>query len=156
MFTIRPISHEDLSTLSPLWLEQTSLLSQVDHRHTPLPDGLEQWKSGMGRLLDDSSSLALAAFDEGGVVVGYITAWEPPVGLVNSLDARIGLIGDLVIDMHRYRGGAARELVSAVRSAFNERGITQLVALSPRRHVVSQAFWRSMGAVKWLDMFWFR
>lgn len=156
MFTIRPISHEDLSTLSSLWLEQTSLLSQVDHRHTPLPDGLEQWLTGMRTLLDDLQSIALVALDEDGGYAGYITAWEPPVGLVSALDRRIGMIGDVVIDMHRYRGGAARQLVSAVRDGFSERGVTQLVVISPQRHVVGQAFWRSMGAVKWMELFWLK
>lgn len=156
MFTIRPILLEDLPALSSLWLEQTSLLSQVDPRHTPLPNGLEQWRVGMRKLLDDEQSIALLAQDENGDFAGYSTAWEPPVGLVSGVDARIGLIGDVVIDMHHYRGGAARQIVSAVRAEFSERGVKRVVVISPRHHVVGQAFWRSMGAVEWMDLFWLR
>jgi hypothetical protein len=156
MLTIRPISQPDLPDLSSLWLEQTSLLSQVDSRHSPEPSTLEQWLSGMCKLLDDSQVIALMAHDEDTKPVGFLIAWEPPVGLISGTGTRVGIIGDLVIDMHRYRGGAARQLVTAVRGAFELRGVTRLAVISPSRHAVGQAFWRSMGAVEWIDIFWLR
>ncbi|MBL8131162.1 MAG: hypothetical protein JNL42_04835 [Anaerolineae bacterium] len=109
----------------------------------------------MTSLLRDGRTAAFVAIDDRGFA-GYIVGWEPPVGLLPSVGARIGLVGDLVIDMHNYRAGVARQLVGALKVEFNRRGVTRLAAFSLRHHVTGQAFWRSMGAVEWMDGFWLK
>lgn len=154
MINVRSITSDDLASLFPLWYEQMSLLGQADRRLAPPPDALELWHSGMKRTLSDSRAVALAGYDADGTAAGYIVGWESPFGVLNGLAEPSGIIGDLVIDMHRFRSGVARNLVSSIRDSFVRRGIVRVVTISPQRHVTGQAFWRSLGAVEWMDCFW--
>ncbi|MBK8025624.1 MAG: hypothetical protein IPK19_30590 [Chloroflexi bacterium] len=120
------------------------------------PSAVTEWTAGIVALLSDTRAVALTALADDQSYAGYVVGWEPPVGLLPAVGSRVGLIGDLVIDMHRYRGGVARALVAALRAQFAARGVNRLVALSARRHVTGQAFWRSVGGVEWMDGFWLK
>lgn len=152
MVTIRRMTHDDLATLSSFWQEQSSLIAQSDPRVLSA-SAVEDWRRGMTLLIHDERAVAFVAVDDRGFA-GYIVGWEPPVGLLPSVGVRLAVIGDLVIDMHHYRGGIARRLVGALREEFDHRGVTKLVAFSLRSHVTGQAFWRAMRGVEWMDGFW--
>lgn len=154
MVTVRLMTLDDLPKLYPLWQEQMSLLGQSDKRLMPDADAPSNWHMAMAAALNDVRALLVTGWDELPNPVGFAVGWEAPVGMLPGLTGRTAVIGDLVIDMHRYRGGAARQLVTAVREGFAARGITRLVAISARRHPTAQAFWRSLGAVEWMDCFW--
>lgn len=154
MLTVRPMTQEDLPKISNLWQEQMNFLAQTDRRLGAQPINTQVWSAGMLLLLTDERAVLLVAIDDDNEFVGYVTAWEFPAGLLAGTVGRVGIIGDLVIDMHRYRGGVARNLVFAIREEFSRRDVSHVLVFSLRHHVVGQAFWRSIGVKEWMDGFW--
>ncbi|MDZ4768959.1 MAG: hypothetical protein SGJ24_07515 [Chloroflexota bacterium] len=152
MITIRAMHIDDLPVLYPLWQEQVNLLAQAESRPTVAQPSA--WTTAMTSCLENPRAVCLTAVDPSDdSVPGYLLGWEGMIGLLPGQDSRLGVISELVIEMHRYRGGLARALVEAAREAFAQRGIARLVALSPRHAVISQAFWRSLGGTTGFDGF---
>jgi len=157
MMTIRPTLLVDLNHLSEFWYAQAAIIGQADQRFIPPIDARRDWEIAMQATLQEPKYIVLTALSEGNTPIGFVIGCEAPFGMFpSSIEQRMALIGELVIDAHGYHPGAARGLVLHLRALFAERGIYQLVALSPRRHVVGQAFWRSLHVSVWMDAFWLK
>lgn len=148
MLTIRAATETDLPVLAQFWQEKVVL--QADTRYTGAAD---RWVTAARSWLLDSRCAILAA-EEDGQCVGYVVGWiQPMPGLPGDA---LGLITDLALDAHRYHAGVGRALVEALRDWFAERGISGVAAWSSRRSAVEQAFWRSLGALEWMECLWIK
>ena len=103
--------------------------------------------------LGDARCGFFSAENEGGLV-GYIAGWLLPMPGVTP--GQIGLVTEIALDAHGYHGGAGRELVGALRRWFEGKGAGQMAVASPHYDAVAQAFWRSLGAVEWMDVLWIK
>jgi hypothetical protein len=88
-------------------------------------------------------------------LLGYVMGWilSNPPGL---LPEKIGVISDMTLDAHQYQGGLGRSLVKAAREWFAEQQIENVIVHVSHRHAVEQAFWRSLGALEWVDVMWLK
>lgn len=148
MLTVRVALATDIPALADLWLEK--MILQADPRATPSP---ERWSDAAIGWLDDERCVVLAA-ERDGQLVGCIVGWIQP--LPGYPSDQLGMITELAIDAHRYQQGVGRALVDALRAWFDERGVTAMAVLSSRRLAVDQAFWRSVGAVDWMELLWIK
>ncbi|MBI5669177.1 MAG: GNAT family N-acetyltransferase [Chloroflexi bacterium] len=151
---IRRAAAADLSELSRLWHEKRTVQQQFDRRLTLAPDGRRLWQRSAAAWLDDQRCAMMVGAGAGGLL-GYAIGWvQPnPPGL---LPESIGAITDIALDAHAYQGGLGRALVQALREWFRQQHITDVVAYVPYRQAVEQAFWRSLGAVEWIDILWLK
>jgi GNAT superfamily N-acetyltransferase len=154
MITVRPTAEADLPRLADIWYEKWVLLSQADQRVRLASDAKERWKAAAASWLAEADVHMVSALTDEmpiGYAVGRIA--DAPPGLITD---KMGAVMDIALDGHRSYPGAARMLVSALRAWFSARGIEQIIAWTARRHPVEQAFWRSLGAVEWMDGLWLR
>jgi GNAT superfamily N-acetyltransferase len=153
MSNIRLAYPNDLPALADLWLDQAVLLAQTDPRFVLASDAAAQWSASAARWITNAHCRLLIA--EESEIVGFIIGWmyAMPPGI---LPAHIGIVTELVLDMHDYQQGIARALMSELRAWFRKQGIDQIAALVPHRHPVQQAFWRSQGAAEWVDVLWLK
>jgi len=91
----------------------------------------------------------------GEMPVGYAVGRmaDAPPGLIMD---KMGVVMDIALDGHQGYPGAARMMVGALRAWFSAHGIEQLIVWTARRQPVEQAFWRSLGAVEWMDGLWLK
>jgi ribosomal protein S18 acetylase RimI-like enzyme len=148
MATIRAALRTDFPALAALWQEK--LVLQADPRLTPSP---ERWTAGASAWLDDPRCALFVAEDDGRAI-GYIAGWIQPFAGVTG-DA-LGVITEIAIDTHGYHAGTGRALLDALRAWFHMRGVDAIVVLTSRRLAMEQAFWRSVGATDWMDMWWIK
>lgn len=152
--TIRRAAAADLPELSRLWYEKRTVQQQFDRRLTLAADGRATWeRSSLSWLEDPRCAIFVGVGDSG--LFGFVVGWiQPnPPGLVPEV---IGTITDIALDAHAYRGGLGRALVNALRDWFAEQRVADVVAYVPYRQAVEQAFWRSLGAVEWMDILWLK
>jgi hypothetical protein len=152
--TIRRAIETDIPELSRLWYEKRTMQQQFDRRLTLAADGRAAWeRSAMSWLADVSCAIFVGLGDGGllGYVIGRVQL-NPP-GL---LPEKIGVITDTALDAHQYQGGLGRSLVKAMRGWFAEQQIENVIVHVPHRHAVEQAFWRSLGALEWVDVMWLK
>lgn len=150
--TVRPAKPVDIPVLAKLWLEKIVLVAQSDARFKLSPDAAAHWSTGAIQWLSDTRCMIYTAEQEDnltGFAIGWIQTAPPGV-----LPERIGVVTELVLDMHQYQQGLARALLTPLREWFNAQGAGAVVALVPHRHPVQQAFWRSLGATEWIDLMW--
>jgi hypothetical protein len=149
---IRPAQDTDIAAMSALWYEQLLIRAQQDRRWEAQTDIKTVWQGQVADWLRDERCVVLvglAGVQMAGFIVGWVQPAPPGIG-----SAWMGIITELVLDAHRYQGGAARALVTALRARFEGREDIQWMAYAPHRDVVAQAFWRSYGAVDWMDRLW--
>lgn len=151
---IRRAVETDISELSRLWYEKTTVQQQFDRRLSLAPDGRVMWERSVASwLTDNSCAIFVGAGDA--ALLGYIIGWiqlNPP-GL---LPEKIGVITDMALDAHQYQGGLGRALVNAIRGWFVDQSSENVIVYVPHRHAVEQAFWRSIGALEWVDVMWLK
>lgn len=148
MLIIRAAIETDLADLALLWQEKRILMSD-----TRFEASTERWLRAAAGWLHDPRCVLLTA-EEDGRPVGYLAGWiQPMPGL--SGDA-LGLITELAIDAHGYHAGVGRALLEAARAWYTERGISAIAAWTSRRSAVEQAFWRSVGALDWMECLWIK
>lgn len=150
MTQIRPATPADIPTLTDLWYER-ALLQQS----RLLPDARERWASAACAWLERPDMALLVAENDAAQVIGYV------VGRVQDAapgkdPEREGVITEIAVDAHRYTGGAARLLAEAIREWFSVREIGQILILVSLRSPVEQAFWRSLGAIKRMEVLWIK
>ena len=150
--TVRPGQPADLPALARLWYEKTVLQQQADPRLRFAPDAEARWLSVAAGWLTDANTALLVAVD-GAAPAGYAVVRVEP-GAPGLLPERVGVLLDMALDTHRYRGGVGRGLVSAAHDWLRHRGVGQLTVAVARGSAVEQAFWRSLGAREWMDCLW--
>jgi len=151
MIIIREAVQADFPLLFPLWYENLALTGQAD-RFQYADISRERWLHTASLWSQSPDHVILGMFDgqdAAGFVMGEIRLAPPGLGV----DA-LGVITEFVVDAHNYRGGAAREMVAALRDWFSERGVSQLAVMMPRSSVTGQAFWRAYGSVEWMQLLW--
>ena len=154
MITVRPTIEADLPHLVHIWYEKWTLLSQADSRVRLASDAKERWTARAQAWLasaDTHMVSALSADSPIGCAVGRMM--DAPPGLVPD---KMGVVIDMALDGHRSYPGAARMLVGALRTWFAAHGVEQIMVWTARRQPVEQAFWRSLGAVEWMDGLWLK
>lgn len=151
MLTIRTTTVNDLPALAHFWHEK--LLLQTHARTVPAPHAPETWAASAAGWLNDARCGFFSAENEG-KLVGYIVGWLLPMPGITP--GEIGIITEIALDAHGYHGGAGRELVGALRGWFEGRAAAQMAVVSPHYDAVAQAFWRSLGAVEWMDVLWIK
>ncbi len=154
MITVRSTLEADLPHLVHIWYEKWTLLSQADQRVRLASDARKRWISGARAWIEAADMCMISALADdvlSGYSVGQIMETLP--GL---LPDKIGVVRDIALDGHRSYPGAGRMLVSALRDWFAARGIEQTIVWVARRQPVEQAFWRSLGAVEWMDGLWLK
>lgn len=152
--TIRSAAPTDLPQMASLWHEKAVLQHQVDRRFTLLPDGPARWsEAAAGWLASDQYRVLAAEREEAiiGYIVGMIEAAPP--GLTPE---RVGLVVELVINVHVQQHGLGRQLLDSLRPWFAEQQLVVMIARVPRRGAVEQAFWRASGATEWFDYMWMK
>jgi len=130
---LRAPTTADLLVWADLWYDRASL----SYGHLPI-DRRAVYLTMLTDWLADPASFAQVVLAEDRIGGGLVA--QPGDGMVH--------IRDLSLDLHRYHGGAARLLVTALRTWAAAAGLTGAVVSVPRGAVVEQAFWLSMGAVR--------
>lgn len=154
MITVRPALEADLPHLVHIWYEKWTLLSQTDQRVRLASDARERWISGARAWIEAADVQLVSALTNAtpiGYTVGRIV--DAPLGLIPD---KMGVVMDIALDGHGNYPGAARMLVGALSGWFAARGVEQIVIWAARRQPVEQAFWRSLGAVEWMDGLWLK
>lgn len=121
-----------IAQLTALHQEAMTLLAQSDPRFSAQVYTPVNWLS---IIEDPNSVLIVGSLDDS--VIGYIH------GCVRG---NSGQVLRLVLDAHRYYGGAGRKLWQELRSKFEEMKVDQIYVCVPRYQAVTQAFWRALGA----------
>jgi GNAT superfamily N-acetyltransferase len=145
---------DDLTILADLWHENLTILASADRRFQPRADAGLRWKAeATAWMQDQACALWTVCADERpvGFALGVIQPALPGMAY-----EQIGAITAMVIDPHGYYGGAARQLVDALRAWFRERGVHRVVVYVPHRAPAEQAFWRASGASEWMDGLWLK
>ncbi len=150
----RLATHEDLSVLSGVWYDKAVLLAQQDQRIQLAPDARTAWEHALARWLVDPH-YGVFVVESNQALCGYLVGqiqWVLP----GMSPAQLGVIIDMAVDLHDYHPGAARALVDAARTWFNAQSVEQIVVQVHRQSAVEQAFWRSLGAARWMEWLWIR
>jgi GNAT superfamily N-acetyltransferase len=148
MLIIRAAVSTDLPQLAQIWQEKIVL--QADSRFTP---AAQRWIASASAWLTDPRCVVLTA-EADGQPVGYAVGWIQPMSGLEG-DA-VGVITELAIDAHSYHAGVGRALADALRAWYAERGVSAIAAWASRRSAVEQAFWRSIGALDWMECLWIK
>ncbi len=151
---IRRAAAGDLAELSRLWLENRTIQQQFDRRITLAADSRAVWERQAGSWLADQSCAVWVGAGENSLF-GYTIGWIQP-NVPGLIPERLGVITELVLDAHHYQAGLGRALVAALRGWFAGQDVPDIVTVVPYRHAVGQAFWRSLGAVEWVDVMWLK
>lgn len=151
---VRPAIENDLSILALLWQERIALLQQTDFYFTPLPDAQQHWQA-QARLWLDEQKIAFFVAERDEIPIGYIVGevQSSPAGLSPKF---VGIVSDMALDLHRYHGGAGRNLVNALKNWFVEQSITLIHINIPAHYPVEQAFWQSIGAKTRFNDVWIK
>lgn len=150
--TVRPAHAADLPSLARMWYEKTVLQQQANPRLRFAPDAERRWQQAAAAWLNDADMAVLVAMDDD-APVGY-TVVRAQAGAPGLLPDCVGVVVDMALDTHRYRGGVGRRLVDAAREWLQSRGAAHMTVAVSQRSAVEQAFWRSLGAQEWMDCLW--
>lgn len=150
--TVRPAQTADLPLLARMWYEKTVLQQQANPRLRFAPDAEVRWRQAAAAWLADADTALLVAVDAD-TPVGY-TVVRVQAGTPGLLPDCVGVLVDMALDTHRYRGGVGRSLVAAARDWLQSRGAAQWTIMVSQRSAIEQAFWRSLGAQEWMDCLW--
>lgn len=150
MTQIRLVTPADLPVLVDIWHERALIQQQ-----RLLPDARSRWSAAaLGWLDDPDVRILTAETDEGqlaGYIVGRIQAAAP-----GTLPEWQGVVTEMAIDAHQYHRGAGRQMVEALRQWFASRQINRILVMVSPRSPVEQAFWRGLGASKWMEVLWIK
>jgi GNAT superfamily N-acetyltransferase len=135
-----------------MWYEKAALQQQTDRWLRFAPDAEGRWQAAAAEWLTDARTALLVADAPDGLA-GYALVRLQP-GTPGLLPETLGVLADMALDTHRYRGGVGRTLVNAAQTWLVARGIRQMTVSVSRRSAVEQAFWRSLGAKEWMDGLW--
>jgi GNAT superfamily N-acetyltransferase len=150
--TIRPARSSDLPQLAHLWHEHLILRQQTDTRLRLADGASESWAAAAATWLDAEDRVLLVAHNDA-EALGFIMASAqhfPP----GALPGVLGIVVDLVVDLHQQGGGIGRQLFAALRNWFAQQGVRQVIIRAPERSSVGQAFWLAQGAAEMAGWLW--
>lgn len=150
MVQARPAIPADIPVLVEFWHER-ALLQQT----RLAADARARWMEAARKWLESSDAAILVGLDGEGQPVGYIACQIQP-SAPGTLPEYQGFISEIAMDAHHYHQGVGRLLVDAARAWFRSREIDHFLVLVPQRSAVEQAFWRGLGAVKWMEILWIK
>ncbi|MDI9637267.1 GNAT family N-acetyltransferase [Geitlerinema splendidum] len=135
---VRAATPDDLPQLYALWREKWSLAVQKHKPEASRISGFEDWQMKASGWFTPSDCLYAAS--SGDRVVGFVHASVSPT------NNETVIVDDLILDLHQYHPGAARQLFNALRQWCAVRDVRRLTIPAGRRMPVEIAFWRSVGA----------
>ncbi len=146
----RPATPADIPVLIEFWHER-ALLQQA----RLADDARERWTRAALGWLENPDVTLLVGLNDQQQVVGYIVGQVQPAP-PGTLPEWQGVISEISIDAHHYHQGVGRRLVDAARDWFRSRDIEHFIVHVSQRSAVEQAFWRGLGAVKWMEILWLK
>jgi ribosomal protein S18 acetylase RimI-like enzyme len=149
MAETRAATLADIPILVELWYER-ALLQQLQLA----PDARDRWAAAASTWLGEKDTAIFVAENDDqllGYVVGRVQPASP--GLIPEWQ---GVITEIAIDVHHYHGGVGRLLVNAIQTWLRSRNMEQFLVSVPHRSPLEQAFWRGLGAVRWMEVLWIK
>lgn len=151
---IRAATTNDLSALTRLWQEKQALLQQADARFAALISAAPRWDDRIAGWLQDPRCKIFLAENEKNAL-GFVIGWlRDDLPIHTAIP--VGIVSEMVIDIHTYQAGLGRALLTALRAWFKLQNVTQVLVFAPQRYAVEQAFWRALGAVSVVDLMWIK
>ena len=134
------------------WLAVQSLLRELDELHAELVPAYFQpatrTELDWGRLLGDSTALALVAVDEsaGGAAVGFLSLrlYDTPAD-PTMVPRRRGHVETLIVNTRQRRRGIGRRLLSAAGARARARGATEMILTTWVGNSEADAFYQRLG-----------
>lgn len=151
---IRPASRKDLEVIGDLWIELMTFHAGLDPRFGIPDNGRQHYIKHVTPMLRDDMCRVLVA-EVAGAVVGYLLAYiaeNPPIFLTH----RYGFIADLCVTSFCRRRGVGKLLVDAALRWFRLNDLSSIQLNVAHLNPVSQAFWRRIGCVDYLDHMWLK
>ena len=147
MIEIRAAVPTDIPDLIELWHERALL-----QRLRLDPDAHQVWSAEVRYWLDDSETAIYVAISDS-QLIGYIIG-QVQTSSHGLVPDRIGVVSELALDLHQYQVGVGTLLVDVIRQWFRSCKIERIYVSVSQRSPVEQAFWRALGAVKWMENLW--
>jgi len=155
-FIVRPGTEEDLPQMLRLWREMMDFHARVEPRFRPLPSpaGEQAWEKHLREHVWGSEDWCVFVAEADGRLIGQIMGvlrdqvpvFEPE---------RYGYVTDIVVDVTARRSGVGRALFEALEAWFCQRGVSHLQLQVAHDNPVSQAFWRAVGCMDYMDTLWY-
>ncbi len=155
-FTIRLGNEKDMPEMLRLWREMMDFHAQVEPRFRPAPppEGEQAWEKHVRENILGKEDWCVFVAEEEGELIGQIMgALRDPYPVFEP--GRYGYVTDIVVDPTLRRSGVGRALFEALKTWFCERGISHLELQVAHNNPVSQAFWRAVGCVDYMDALWY-
>lgn len=150
--TVRAATARDAEVIGDLWVELMSFHAELDPRFGVPPHGRGHYMHQIQKALRDANFRVLVAVDDRrviGYVLGYIGE-NPPI----FRQTYFGFIADLCVTTSCRRRGAGEQLVAEICAWFRHRGLDCVQMNVAHHNPQSQAFWRKVGSVDYLDHMW--
>ena len=149
---IRAASQRDLATVGDLWVEMMTFHAALDARFSIPPHGRANYIRNLRNNLRDDNFRVFVAV-EGRRVIGYVMGYigeNPPI----FTQQRYGFIADLCVTQVYRQRGVGEKLVTAMCDWFRRRGLENAQMNVAHGNPSSQAFWRKIGGMDYLDHMW--
>jgi ribosomal protein S18 acetylase RimI-like enzyme len=134
------------------WLAVQSLLRELDELHAELVPAYFQpatrTELEWGRLLGDSTALALVAVDEeGGAAVGFLSLrlYDTPAD-PTMVPRRRGHLETLIVGARQRRRGIGRRLLATATDWARARGAAEMVLTTWVGNADADAFYQRLGS----------
>ena len=138
---IRLAEESDILVLAELWHDKMQIIQQFNNWIRLTPTAKQDWSIAASEQFKQVGNATFVA--ESNEIVGFISGMIRR-NEVGFFPQKIGVIREVVLDMHTYQGGAGQELVRALQNWFTEQGITQIQVFIPHNFAPEEAFWQSM------------
>lgn len=149
---VRPAVYHDIEAIGDLWVELMSFHATLDPRFTIPSHGRHHYiRHTQNALRDDNFVVLVATWRER--VVGYLLGYigqNPPI----FPQQRYGFIADVCVTHACRRRQAGERLVQHACRWFREHGLQSIQLNVAHHNSISQAFWRKMGCMDYLDHMW--
>lgn len=153
-FEVRSASIQDIEQLGTLWDAIMRERAQIDKRFRLADNARQVWQESLQSWLDRDNVEVLLA-DRQGQLIGYVILWilERPTLYHQQ---RYGFISDLGVDGHAHQSGIGTALLDEAKIWFASKGIDTVQVEVMHEHPIAQAFWRSKGAIPYIDHLWIK
>ncbi len=153
---VRAATRNDLPEMLHLWREMMDFHAAVEPRFRPLPvpDGEAAWTRHLdGRVWDAENWCVLVAERDGQLVGQIVGVLQEAIPVFEA--GRYGYVTDIVVAPEMRRSGVGQALFAALEDWFRQRGASHLQLQVAHHNAASQAFWRAMGCIDYMDTLWY-